>query len=384
MGMACPICAAPLAPFFRHDRLPALCNALWPTADEARAAAVGDVELAQCQGCGLIVNTAFDPAVFGYSPAYENSLHFSPAFQRFADSVAHRLVERYDLRGRRIAEIGPGSGDFLALLCRLGDNTAIGYDPSHDPDRAPADLDRRVRIVAEPFPVDGQLDVDFVCARHVLEHIPDPVPLVDAIRRSDAPVYLEVPDGGYLLDQIALWDVIYEHCLHFTESAMQTLLTTHGFAPTDGGTAFGDQFLWVEATPSDPAPTAPVDLGPLQAAAARFEQQTAALLSIAEKTLGDLAGPIALWGAGSKGVSFLSMVDAAREVAAVVDINPHKDGLFVPVTAQEVVAPGRLVADPPASVLVLNPNYVDEIGAQLHDLGIDAEVVTLPTPDADG
>ena len=79
--------------------------------------------------------------------------------------------------------------------------------------------------------------------------------------------------------------------------------------------------------------------------------------------LGELvdAGPVAVWGAGSKGVSFLNLVAGGRDVSYVVDVNPNKAGLYIPGTGQIVVAPDELEGRELATVLVMNPLYVDEI-----------------------
>jgi SAM-dependent methyltransferase len=374
-----------LETFLELQGLPALCNALWADATEAAAAATGDVTLAVCPDCGMITNVAFDPGVFGYSPQYENSLHFSPAFQRYADEVAHRLVDRYGLHGIGIMEIGPGTGDFLALLCQLGDNHGVGYDPSHDPARIGAP-DPRVDIVAEPFPTDGSFSARLVCARHVLEHVPDAAPLLASMRRAldgEAGVaYVEVPDGAYLLDNVALWDVIYEHCHHYTPSAMRRQLSGAGFAVHELGSSFGDQFLWAEAGPAEPtssATTSPAEVAHLVEAAHHFAERALDLRRRAAEVVQELSdeGPVVLWGAGSKGVSFVNMVEGAEQIRELVDINPHKRGRFVPLSAHPVVGPADLAADPPATALVLNPNYLAEIGGQLEELGVPTRVASL-------
>lgn len=384
MSIRCPVCASTaLQPFFAQDGLPALCNALWSNRTDAEAAARGDVRLAVCTDCGMITNTTFDASAFGYSPQYENSLHFSLAFQDFASGVAERLVRQYDLYGVDIVEIGPGGGDFLAMLCQLGDNRGMGYDPSHEPRRAP-DLDPRVTIVGREFPSDGTPRGRLVCARHVLEHVPEPGSLLAAMSRvlDDGGVaYLEVPDGWYLVDRVALWDVIYEHCHHFTAPALRHLAGAAEMRLLDFGTAFGNQFLWADAVPGAPSTDSP-DPGCVDAIVARamrFGERSTALLADAAETVSELAadGPVVLWGAGSKGVTFLNMVEAASEVRGAVDINPHKCGRYVPVSGHQVVAPADLLDDPPATAIVLNPVYVGEIGRHLSELGLETRAVAM-------
>jgi hypothetical protein len=65
----------------------------------------------------------------------------------------------------------------------------------------------------------------------------------------------------------------------------------------------------------------------------------------------------------------------------MVDIHPRKQGRFVPCTAQQVIAPrdmpqGRGRERAPM-VLVMNPNYVEEVRRTLNGLGLAAETRTL-------
>ena len=49
-----------------------------------------------------------------------------------------------------------------------------------------------------------------------------------------------------------------------------------------------------------------------------------------------------VWGAGSKGVAFLTTLGIEEEIDVAVDINPFKQGMFMAGTGHEVVAPERL------------------------------------------
>ena len=82
-----------------------------------------------------------------------------------------------------------------------------------------------------------------------------------------------------------------------------------------------------------------------------------------------------IWGAGSKGVSLVNSVADQGAIAALVDLNPLKHGRFVPGTGHRVIAPEGLRSIRPEVVIVLNPQYRDEIAAQLHGLGIQAEML---------
>jgi hypothetical protein len=82
-----------------------------------------------------------------------------------------------------------------------------------------------------------------------------------------------------------------------------------------------------------------------------------------------------LWGAGSRGVQFLTFADPDRRLAAVVDVNSRKWGRYLPVTAHRVDPPEALPAIRPAAVIITNPAYRTEIAAHLDRLGVSAELL---------
>ncbi len=384
----CLLCGSGrLRTILEQPGVPALCNVLWPTATAARQAPRGDVLLTFCAGCGAVHNEAFDPDLVRYTPEYENSLHFSPRFSSYADELARRLVASYGLHGGTALEIGSGKGDFLALLSRHGIASAIGYDPSLA--EPPRDAPPGVTFVLDRFPErPGSVSADLICCRHVLEHLGSPADLLLPLRRaigedSDPVLYFEVPDGAYLLGELAVWDVIYEHPWHLTSPALRRLFVSAGFAVLATGTSFAGQYLFAEAAPAR-GPQAQSDddeeLSTLGRLADGFADGYVSARSRWCRTLRsyrDAGLRVALWGAGSKGTTFLNVVPGADEVGCVVDLNPRKHGRHVPGTGQKVVGPVELRSYAPDVVLVMNPLYVDEIQAQCRELGVTGDVVVV-------
>jgi len=83
-------------------------------------------------------------------------------------------------------------------------------------------------------------------------------------------------------------------------------------------------------------------------------------------------------GRSAKGVIFLNVLGLdAGTVPLVVDINPRKQGRHVPGTGQRVIAPTALRAHGVRSVLVMNPNYAEEIRGQLQAENLDPELIVL-------
>ena len=381
---ACPVCDAyGLQPFLELEGVPALCNNLWPSREEARAASMGDVRLAFCHDCGMITNLAFDPDVIGYDPNYENSLHFSPSFQTYAVHLARRLVDTYGIKNTTVVEIGAGKGEFLALLCESGNNTGVGYDPSYAGE-SEGSTSANMKVV--PALWGGDIaKADLVCCRQVLEHLTSPKALVATLADTVAPgtvMYFEVPDAGYMLRTGAIFDVIYEHCSYFAAAPLRRLFVHAGFEVVNLGTSFGDQYLFLELRkPFVPSPVRQTDAGEdLPTLVNLFQDRFSDNISVWSERLAGMARmgrKVAVWGSGSKGTMFLNTVPGAEDVSRVIDINPRKHGRFVPGTGQEICAPEALLEDPVDVVILMNPLYRAEIREQLASLGLEPELLLV-------
>jgi SAM-dependent methyltransferase len=381
----CLICGArSLEPLISIPHVPTLCNRLCASEAEAANAPRGDVSLVYCLDCGHVVNSAFDQANVRYDGRFENTLTFSPRYRQYADVTADRLINRYGLEDKRIVEIGCGSGDFLRLLCYPG-NRGEGYDPSQPTGRSAAGHGS-IEIIGRNFEVEDACGADFVCCRHVLEHLPEPMGLLRQLHdnmatRVDAVAFFEVPNGLFTLDRLGIWDIIHEHVSYFMPSSLVRAFHDAGFTVCCTEAAFDDQYLWLEArVASEPSPSGlpnrPRD-ALYSSFGARFAEKVAEWRRCIDRfRCGNRE--VVIWGAGAKGVMFLNLlqVTAGSGVDWVVDINPRKQGHFVPVMGQRIVGPDCLLQNRPDLVIVMNPEYEREVRAMINDLGIGCDVVS--------
>jgi Methyltransferase domain/C-methyltransferase C-terminal domain len=385
----CPVCGSKLVePFLALASVPVLTTALVHDAQSALAATRGDITLAACARCGMIVNTSFDSNLVEYDGDYENSQFFSPAFRQYAEDLAASLVRRHAIHDDVVVEIGSGKGDFLALLCASGANRGIGFDPSYGGEIGPASEGLDIEFVPTLYDEhSAPPDAALICARHVLEHIPDPVGFLRRVRagiRSDPLIYLEVPNAEFTLTASGVWDVIYQHCSYFWRGSLGAAVANAGFDVADVYTAFDGQFVALEARPGDASPPivdrdSEPELEELLQRVERAAHEHRASVRRWESYLArHRPAAVALWGAGAKGVTFLNTV-APGAIEIVVDVNPRKAGSFVPGTGQPIRLPAELqqMSDPPAGVIVANSAYEDEIRHELTQRGITCEVLSL-------
>lgn len=389
----CPACgSAEMHVFYEVDDVPVNSVLLVANRDEALNFQTGTITLAVCPACGFISNITFDEALTQYTAQYEATQGYSPTFNKFHKELAQNLIDRYDLHGKDIIEIGCDKGDFITMLCEMGDNRGVGFDPAYVPGRHPSPAADRLTFITDFYSEEyTNYRADFICCKMTLEHIPDVGDFIATVRRSigenwDAIVFFQIPNARYVLGDIAFWDIYYEHCSYFTKGSLARLFRANGFEVDDLWTVYDDQYLMIEARPANGLATAeplPDEESPVQtrelvdyfvehyeAKRDKWRRELARLKAAGQK--------VVLWGGGSKGVAFLTTLNQSLDdIAYAVDINPIKTGTFMAGTGQEIVAPSFLKEYRPDMVIIMNPVYRDEISRDLAAMDLAPEIRTL-------
>ena len=387
----CPSCgSSEISTFYKVENIPVNSCILLTTEQEALNFPRGDVVLGFCKSCGFISNVAFDPSQVNYSSVYEDQQSFSSTFNAFAQGLAKRLVDKYQLRNKTILEIGCGKGDFLALLCELGPNSGVGIDPAHIKGRVSSKASDRLMFIVDYYsPRYANYHGDFVCCRHTLEHIPNVFEFVNNVRqsignRSDTVVFFEIPDVTRVLREQAFWDIYYEHCSYFSLGSLARLFRHSRFEVTDLRKDFDDQYLLIEAKP----------VTEISNAIHRSEEnvkQTAKdvkyFISHYNNKLRQwkdcltqfhsIGKRVVVWGSGSKCVAFLTTLRVKDEVEYLVDINPFRHGKFIPGAGKEIMPPEFLKESKPDLTIVMNPIYCHEIKQMIRDMNVNSEVLAV-------
>ncbi len=383
----CPSCySGDLSVFYEVERVPVNSCLLFSSREEAASIPRGDVKLGFCRSCGFIFNIAFDSSKLDYSTLAPEEQRFSGTFKTFAERLASRLVQTYDLRNKHVSEIGCGRGDFLALICDLGNNHGVGIDPS----------------TVTGCLVDGSLDNmefirdyyskryakylgDFVSCRHTLEHIPNTAEFLNSVRSAIADnscVFFEVPDVSRILGEVAFWDIFYDHCSYFNTGSLARLFRFCNFEIVYLAKDYFDQYLLIDAKPVNCASNKMNENEEsIESTANRvelFSKSFGKKLNYWRKLLKQLKSEgkkAIVWGSGSKCVAFMSTLGVEDEIEYIVDINPNRHGKFIPGVGKQIMPPEFLIRFRPDSVIVMNPVYCEEIRKKLATLGLCPELV---------
>lgn len=343
---------------YEQSGFPAFQQRMYESSEEARNCPRGDLRIVENLETGLVYNAAFRAEVMDYDEFYQNDQGASAIFHDHLEKVA-AIVER-SLGLEALVEVGCGKGAFLELLTARGADI-IGFDPTyegHDP-----------RIRREYFTPETGISGKGIILRHVLEHIPDPVSFLFDIARANGGqgrIYIEVPCFEWICRNKAWYDIFHEHVNYFRLGDFHRIFGN----VVESGHVFGGQYIYVVGDLSslqvpkiDPEDRVP------------FPEDFATGLAAITPQSGL---PRVIWGGASKGVIFALMCEkAGRPVEAVIDISPAKQGCFLPATGLRVNAPDEVLPTLPdgTSILVMNPNYLEEIrqlsGSRLNCVSID-------------
>lgn len=388
MTYACPVCESENTQVGeQRSAVPVLMNKLYGSRAEARAALVGELEIVFCQDCGFTWNARFDPELITYDESYENDQTHSPEFQAHISArVADVMAATSPGANLNFLEIGCGQGTFIGEVARKAGSrlsSAEGFDPAWRGADASGPAGSRIhnvyfteesarRLIHQP---------NVVATRHTIEHIPQPVSFLSNIRRalgnaSRARLFVETPSVTWILRHEAIQDFFYEHCTLFTAPALAYALQRAGFRVLRVDHVFGGQYLWAEAEAAD-APAGPPPksggVGSLAGARDRFVSRwRASVQSAASK------GPVAIWGAGAKGVSFATLVDPdGMLIDHAIDINPAKQGRWLAGSGVQVLSPEEAAGRAPRSIFLMNPIYHREVQERAARAGVKADIIPL-------
>lgn len=387
----CPLCGSSgLWIFYEVTDVPASCNLLWSSKDEAINCPKGNIKLAFCSFCTFVTNIAIEPGKNQYGHRYDNSLFYSPHFQNFAKKLATNLIQRYDLHNKSIIEIGGGKVDFLSLLIKLGKNRGLRFNPFY------TKVENKSRKSVESIPsfypqLDRSNKADFIFSYHELEHMNYPRNFLSNLRKilrcsSKTHVFFAVPNALKAFEEGDFTDIIYEHVSYFTVPSLAYLFSSCGFNISEVTESKNEIFdsIYIDATPktrtkSSFKPNSKTEAGEIKHCITSFAAKSTNTIEKYSSRVRQLLNKgkrVVLWGAGARGVTLLNILKDPR-IEYAVDINPRKQGKYVPGTGQKIVEPKFLLKHQPDYIILANPAYEDEIRQIISKLQIKTKFIII-------
>jgi hypothetical protein len=358
---------------FRCSRVPILQNCVYNTPEEAKSVATGELEI--CLEASFGWNRTFDEHLIRYDDQYNNSVP-SFIFEGYYDRIADYLASRYDITSAPVVDVGCGKGTFLKRMADRYKFEGIGIDPSYE---GPSKMGN-LTFIAEEFQK-GQVGFEpsLVLCRHTIEHIPDPTAFLATIigafpKGIQFPLFCEVPDLSWIIEQKSWWDFCYEHVNYFSGPSFRRCLQDANCGEVKVTPEFGGQYLWAEGVANSTVSKDENELQDLSSVGSMNAYVEEMIQRVKELSH---SRKLVIWGMATKGVMYA--LHAARQgvhISYGVDINTEKQGKFAPVSGLRIDAPENLPMSDSYAVICMNPNYTTEIAAHLERMNLDFVLVT--------
>jgi len=343
-----------------------------------------------CESCWLVQTEdhAGREALFTDDYAYFSS--FSSSWLAHSRRYVDAMIGRFGLgKDSMVAEIAANDGYLLQYVKDAG-IACYGVEPTAS--TAQAARDRGIDIVQRFFGVElgdelteSGRAADLIAANNVLAHVPDINDFVSGFAALLKPQGVATFEFPHLLRMVqeGQFDTVYhEHYSYLSLTAVSRIFTANGLSvfdvehlSTHGGSlrVFAQRLdTGKHETSAEVART----LDEEQRAGVATPDFYACFQQQAERVKNDLLAflvelrrggkRIAAYGAAAKGNTLLNFAGVRPDLLPyVVDLNPAKQGKYLPGSHIPIVAEARLREDRPEYILILPWNLKTEVSEQL-------------------
>lgn len=384
---ACRLCRAPLTETFADLGISPLANDFVAADDRRAAEATYPLRAMVCSSCLLVQVEELASAEEIFSD-YTYFSSFSTTWLDHARRFADESIVRFGLGpDSRVVEIASNDGYLLQYFKAAG-IPVLGIEPAANV--AKVAVQNGVPTLTEFFGeatakgIDPEWQADLLVANNVMPHVPDLHDFVSGypiLLKPTGVVSIEFQHLGKLIDEQAFDTIYHEHFSYFSYLTARRALEDHGLRafdveelPTHGGSlrVYGCHAdAPYEETSRSKALVARERAAGLDGIEAHraFEETVRRSKRQMLRFLFDLKDQgqsIVAYGAPAKGVTLVNYCGIGRDlIDFAVDLNPVKQGTFVPGTQIEVRPPSAIDEARPDIVLILPWNLTHEIAAQL-------------------
>jgi SAM-dependent methyltransferase len=384
----CRFCGAPVTDVFADLGMSPLANAYLPAERVNAMEPFYPLRALVCAKCFLVQLEEFEtPEQIFSDYAYFSS--YSSSWLEHSRRYAEQMTERLGLdSSSQVVEIASNDGYLLQFF---GERQipVLGIEPAANV--AQVAIEKGVPTVVEFFgertarELALKSSADLLLGNNVLAHVPDLNDFVAGMKLLLKPAGVITMEFPHLLSLIERnqWDTIYhEHFSYFSFLTVSAVFAAHGLRlfdveqlPTHGGS------LRIYGAHAEDAGKQQTDaarelaereraggyerLDTYRGFGARVEQDKREILRFLIE-LKQQGLRMAAYGAPAKGNTLLNYCGVRRDfIEYTCDLNPHKQGHFLPGSHIPIRSPEQLREDRPDVVLILPWNLKDEIVQQL-------------------
>ena len=199
-----------------------------------------DLDLYECDSCSLI-QFSCEP-VYYYKDVIR-AVGLSETLRELRKEQYLNLINKYELKDKKIWEVGCGGGEFLGLWNQF-DVKAFGVENNELlVDKALKENLNVVRGYVDEKYLDINGPFDAFTSFNYLEHQPKPSEWVKGIYNNlneGAVGLLTVPSFEYFIEKASYYEFMRDHIAYYTETSLKNLFLLNGFEVLEIGRFNGD------------------------------------------------------------------------------------------------------------------------------------------------
>lgn len=356
-----------------------------------------------CGGCLLVQADDAVPPEHIFSD-YDYFSSYSQSWVEHARGYAETMIDRLELGSRSlVVEVASNDGYLLQHFKSAG-IPVLGIEPAANVAASAISkgIDTEVMFFGEKTAsniVARHGKANLTVANNVLAHVPDTRDFMAGFARilnDDGVATFEFPHVARLIEGLQFDTIYHEHFFYLSLATVEKIAASAGlrvFDVEELATHGGSLRLYLCHRHARHAQTANVDKIRRDEHAAQLDRIDgylsfdARIARVREEFLAFLAGArsegkiVAAYGAAAKGNTFLNYCGVtSRDIVAVFDRNPAKQGKLTPGSHIPIRAPADLAEIRPDLLIILPWNIADEIRASIDLSPWNGKfVVAIPT-----
>jgi hypothetical protein len=341
-----------------------------------------------CSNCALVQlpEVASRESLFRSDYVYFSS--YSSTWLEHAQNYVAKMIELLKLSSNDLViEIASNDG-YLLQYFNQEEIQVLGVEPSHGV--AQVAIEKGIDTIIDFFGSDLAAKLSLrkkpklILGNNVLAHVPDLHDFIEGFALlidEEGLITFEFPHLISLIKNNQFDTIYHEHYSYLSVTALSPVFKSHNLKvvrveklKTHGGSiriyvAKNDSSWKVEESVKDVL-LEESESDPRKQQVWRLMQEKT--LNVKENLIRELnycktnGIKVAAYGAAAKGVTLLNFSRITSEhIEYVIDLNPHKQGKFLPGSKIPIVGLNELKSNPPQVLLVLPWNLADEVKSQL-------------------
>ena len=317
---------------------------------------VVDLKIYQCQQCGLVQHN-LKPV--DYYKDVIRAIAYSEEMGRFREKQLAEWIKRFNLKDKKILEIGSGQGEYVELLLRAGGKKVYGIEYSKESVEIAKKKGLNIQqgYLSKDYENSWAERFDAFATFNFMEHWPDISSSLLSLQNSlneSAVGLVEVPNFDFMLKNGMYSEFTTDHIFYFTEKTLRTVLETHGFDVIEINSIWHDYIL-----------SAQVKKRPALNISSFATKQNKIVRELRDFVNKFKKNEVIIWGAGHQALAVISIANLDLKVSHVVDSAKFKQDKYTPGTHLFIKDPQSIHQDLPKAIIVMAAAYSDEVAKTL-------------------